>query len=414
MFLQLTKKRKNKTQVIPMQEKIAVLAYSGGLDTSCCLKLLEDKYDYKVISVAVDVGQPEEDLIEPEEKAKKFGVLKHYTIDAKEEFAKDYIFRAIKANALYEGYPLSTALARPLIAIKIAELAEEVGASAISHGCTGKGNDQFRFESVMRAKTQEIEIVAQIRDLNLTRTEEIEYAKEKGIPVPVDLEKPFSIDENLWGRSIEGGLLESPMNETPKECFAWTVDPTDAQDKEEYVEIEFAEGVPVAINRDSLAPVSLIRKANEIAGRNGVGRVDIVEDRVLGLKSRENYECPGAMLLITAHKALEQLVLTREEIVFKEMVDSKYADLIYKGLWHEPLRHDLDAFVDKTQTRMNGKVIAKLYKGSMRIVGRESKDAIYNEDMVSFENKEMDQREIVGMVKFHGLQAAIYEGLKRK
>ncbi|WP_459201614.1 argininosuccinate synthase [Methanococcus sp. CF] len=397
-----------------MQEKIAVLAYSGGLDTSCCLKLLEDKYDYKVISVAVDVGQPEEDLIEPEEKAKKFGVLKHYTIDAKEEFAKDYIFRAIKANALYEGYPLSTALARPLIAIKIAELAEEVGASAISHGCTGKGNDQFRFESVMRAKTPEIEIVAPIRDLNLTRTEEIEYAKEKGIPVPVNLEKPFSIDENLWGRSIEGGLLENPMNETPKECFAWTVDPTDAQDKEEYVEIEFAEGVPVAINGDSLAPVSLIRKANEIAGRNGVGRVDIVEDRVLGLKSRENYECPGAMLLITAHKALEQLVLTREEIVFKEMVDSKYADLIYKGLWHEPLRHDLDAFVDKTQTRMNGKVIAKLYKGSMRIVGRESKDAIYNEDMVSFENKEMDQREIVGMVKFHGLQAAIYEGLKRK
>jgi len=397
-----------------MQEKIAVLAYSGGLDTSCCLKLLEDKYDYKVISVAVDVGQPEEDLIEPEEKAKKFGVLKHYTIDAKEEFAKDYIFRAIKANALYEGYPLSTALARPLIAIKIAELAEEVGASAISHGCTGKGNDQFRFESVMRAKTPDIEIVAPIRDLNLTRTEEIAYAKEKGIPVPVDLEKPFSIDENLWGRSIEGGLLENPMNETPKECFAWTVDPTDAQDKEEYVEIEFAEGVPVAINGDSLAPVSLIRKANEIAGRNGVGRVDIVEDRVLGLKSRENYECPGAMLLITAHKALEQLVLTREEIVFKEMVDSKYADLIYKGLWHEPLRHDLDAFVDKTQTRMNGKVIAKLYKGSMRIVGRESKDAIYNEEMVSFENKEMDQREIVGMVKFHGLQAAIYEGLKRK
>ncbi|MBA2853410.1 argininosuccinate synthase [Methanococcus maripaludis] len=397
-----------------MQEKIAVLAYSGGLDTSCCLKLLEDKYDYKVISVAVDVGQPEDDLKEPEEKAKKFGVLKHYTIDAKEEFAKDYIFRAIKANALYEGYPLSTALARPLIAIKIAELAQEVGASAISHGCTGKGNDQFRFESVMRAKTPEIEIVAPIRDLNLTRTEEIAYAKEKGIPVPVDLEKPFSIDENLWGRSIEGGILEDPMTETPKECFAWTVDPTDAQDKEEYVEIEFEEGVPVAINGDSLEAVSLIRKANEIAGRNGVGRVDIVEDRVLGLKSRENYECPGAMLLITAHKALEQLVLTREEIVFKEMVDAKYADLVYKGLWHEPLRLDLDAFIDKTQTRMNGKVVLKLYKGSMRIAGRESKNAIYNEEMVSFENKEMDQREIVGMVKFHGLQAAIYEGLTRK
>lgn len=397
-----------------MQEKVAVLAYSGGLDTSCCLKLLEDKYNYKVVSVAVDVGQPEDDLKEPEEKARKLGVLKHYTIDAKEEFATEYIFRAIKANALYEGYPLSTALARPLIAIKIAELAKEIGADAISHGCTGKGNDQFRFESVMRAKTPEIEIIAPIRDLNLTRTEEIQYAKEKGIPIPVNLEKPFSIDENLWGRSIEGGILENPMTETPKECFAWTVDPTDAQDKEEYVEIEFKAGVPVAINGQKLDPISAIKEANKIAGRNGVGRVDIIEDRVLGLKSRENYECPGAILLITAHKALEQLVLSRDEIVFKEMVDSKYADLIYKGLWHEPLRHDLDAFVDKTQERMNGIVRAKLYKGSLRIVGRESEDALYRENMVSFENKEMDQREIVGMVKFHGLQAAIFESIKNR
>lgn len=397
-----------------MQEKVAVLAYSGGLDTSCCLKLLEDKYNYKVVSVAVDVGQPEDDLKEPEEKARKLGVLKHYTIDAKEEFATEYIFRAIKANALYEGYPLSTALARPLIAFKIAELAKEIGADAISHGCTGKGNDQFRFESVMRAKTPEIEIIAPIRDLNLTRTEEIQYAKEKGIPIPVDLEKPFSIDENLWGRSIEGGILENPMTETPKECYAWTVDPTNAKDEEEYAEIEFKAGVPVAINGKKLDPISVIKEANNIAGRNGVGRVDIIEDRVLGLKSRENYECPGAILLITAHKALEQLVLSREEIVFKEMVDSKYADLIYKGLWHEPLRHDLDAFVDKTQERMNGIVRAKLYKGSLRIVGRESEDALYRENMVSFENKDMDQREIVGMVKFHGLQAAIFESIKNR
>ncbi|ABR54986.1 Argininosuccinate synthase [Methanococcus vannielii SB] len=397
-----------------MQEKIAVLAYSGGLDTSCCLKLLEDKYNYKVVSVAVDVGQPEDDLKEPEEKAKKLGVLKHYTIDAKEEFAVDYIFRAIKANALYEGYPLSTALARPLIAIKIAELAKEIGADAISHGCTGKGNDQFRFESVMRAKAPEIEIIAPIRDLNLTRTEEIQYAKEKGIPIPVDLEKPFSIDENLWGRSIEGGILENPMIETPKECFAWTVDPKIAKDEEEYVEIEFKAGVPVAINGQKFDAINVIKEANKLAGRNGVGRVDIIEDRVLGLKSRENYECPGAILLITAHKALEQLVLSREELVFKEMVDSKYADLIYKGLWHEPLRHDLDAFVDKTQERMNGIVRAKLYKGSLRIVGRESECALYQENMVSFENKDMDQREIVGMVKFHGLQAAIFESLRNK
>lgn len=395
------------------KEKIAVLAYSGGLDTSCCLKLLEDEYDYKVVSVCVDVGQPEEELQEPEEKAKKFGVLEHYTIDAKEEFAKDYVFRAIKANALYEGYPLSTSLARPLIALKILELARKLNAEAIAHGCTGKGNDQFRFETIMRAKAPDIKVIAPIRDLNLTRNEEIEYAKKKGIPIPTE-SKSFSIDENLWGRSIEGGILEDPMTETPEEAFAWTVSPKEAKDEEEVVEVEFENGVPIAINEEKLDPVSLIRKANEIAGRNSVGRIDIIEDRILGLKSRENYECPGAVLLITAHKALEQLVLTREEIKFKEIVDAMYGDLIYKGLWHEPLREDLDAFIDKTQERVAGKVRLKLYKGSIRVIGRESPYALYSQELVSFEDKEMDQREIVGMVKFHGLQAALYEKVKNK
>ncbi|MDK2790647.1 MAG: argininosuccinate synthase [Methanothermococcus sp.] len=395
------------------KEKIAVLAYSGGLDTSCCLKLLEDEYDYKVVSVCVDVGQPEEELKEPEEKAKKFGVLEHYTIDAKEEFAKDYVFRAIKANALYEGYPLSTSLARPLIALKIVELAKKLNAEAIAHGCTGKGNDQFRFETIMRAKAPDIKVIAPIRDLNLTRNEEIEYAKKKGIPIPTE-SKSFSIDENLWGRSIEGGILEDPMTETPEEAFAWTVSPKEAKDEEEVVEVEFENGVPIAINGEKLDPVSLIKKANEIAGRNSVGRIDIIEDRILGLKSRENYECPGAVLLITAHKALEQLVLTREEIKFKEIVDAMYGDLIYKGLWHEPLREDLDAFIDKTQERVAGKVRLKLYKGSIRVIGRESPYALYSQELVSFEDKEMDQREIVGMVKFHGLQAALYEQVKNK
>jgi argininosuccinate synthase len=395
------------------KEKIAVLAYSGGLDTSCCLKLLEDEYGYKVVSVCVDVGQPEEELKEPEEKAKKFGVLEHYTIDAKEEFAKDYVFRAIKANALYEGYPLSTSLARPLIALKIVELARKLNAEAIAHGCTGKGNDQFRFETIMRAKAPDIKVIAPIRDLNLTRNEEIEYAKKKGIPIPTE-SKSFSIDENLWGRSIEGGILEDPMTETPEEAFAWTVSPKEAKDEEEVVEVEFENGVPIAINGEKLDPVSLIKKANEIAGRNSVGRIDIIEDRILGLKSRENYECPGAVLLITAHKALEQLVLTREEIKFKEIVDAMYGDLIYKGLWHEPLREDLDAFIDKTQERVAGKVRLKLYKGSIRVIGRESPYALYSQELVSFEDKEMDQREIVGMVKFHGLQAALYEQVKNK
>ena len=394
------------------KEKIAVLAYSGGLDTSCCLKLLEEKYGYNVVTLCVDVGQPEEEIKEPEEKAKKYGVYRHYTIDAKEEFAKEYIFRAIKANATYEGYPLSTSLARPLIALKLVQLARELNAEAIAHGCTGKGNDQFRFETIILAKAPDMRVIAPIRDLNLTRNEEIEYAKKHNIPIPSESKK-YSIDENLWGRSIEGGPLEDPMYEPPEEVFAWTKNPKECVE-EEYVEIEFEKGVPIKINGNELNAVDIIRESNKIAGRNGVGRIDIIEDRILGLKSRENYECPGAVMLIKAHKALEQLVLTREELKFKELVDSTYADLIYRGLWHEPLREDLDGFIDKTQERVCGKVILKLYAGSIRVVGRESPYGLYSKDLVSFEDKDMDQREIVGMVKYHGLQAALYESVKNK
>jgi argininosuccinate synthase len=394
------------------KEKIAVLAYSGGLDTSCCLKLLEENYNYKVVTACVDVGQPEEEITKPVEKAKEYGVFAHYTIDAKEEFAKEYIFRAIKANAIYEGYPLSTALARPLIGLKLVELAKELNAEAISHGCTGKGNDQFRFESIMRAKAPEINIIAPIRDLNLTRSEEIEYAKKHGIPIPTESKK-YSIDENLWGRSVEGGELEDPMFETPEEAYGWTKNPMECTEPE-YVEIEFEQGAPVKINNKKYDAVELIREANKIAGRNGVGRIDIIEDRILGLKSRENYECPGAVMLIMAHKALEQLILTREEIKFKEIVDSTYADLIYKGLWHEPLRIDLDAFIEKTQERVSGKVVVKLYAGSIRVVGKESNYALFSQELVSFEDKELDQRETIGAVKFHGLQASIYESVKNK
>ncbi|XRP97581.1 argininosuccinate synthase [Methanocaldococcus sp. 16A] len=393
-------------------EKIAVLAYSGGLDTSCCLKLLEDKYGYKVVSVCVDVGQPEEEIKEVEEKAKKLGVLKHYTIDAKEEFVKDYIFRAIKANAVYEGYPLSTALARPLIAYKVVEVALKENAEAVAHGCTGKGNDQFRFETTIRIKAPHLKIIAPIRDLNLTRVEEIEYAKEKGIPIPTESKK-YSIDENLWGRSIEGSELENPDFVPPEEIYAWTKNPVEDKE-EEIVEIEFKEGIPIAINGEKLEPVELIKKANEIAGKHGVGRIDIMEDRIIGLKSRENYECPGAVLLLTAHKALEQLVLTRDELRFKEIVDSLYGELIYKGLWFDPLREDLDAFIDKTQERVTGTVKVKLFGGTARVVGRDSPYALYSKEMVSFDEKEIDQNELAGMVKYHGLQAMLYEMVKNK
>jgi argininosuccinate synthase len=390
-------------------EKV-VLAFSGGLDTSVCIKLLEEEYDQKVITACVDVGQPEDEITRPAKLASEMG-LEHYTIDAKDEFAREFIFKAIKANAVYEGYPLSTALARPLIAMKIVELADKVGAKAIAHGCTGKGNDQFRFESIIRSHS-DCNVIAPIRDLNLTRTEEVKYAQSHGIPLPSD--KLYSIDENLWGRSIEGDILEDPMLETPEEAFNWTRSTEDAPDEAEIIEISFEEGVPIEINGKLMGPLDIIRKANEIAGIHGIGRVDIMEDRIIGLKSRENYETPGAVLLIAAHRALDQLVLTREELKFSEIASQTYSELVYNGLWHEPLREDLDQLIDNMQGRVSGTVRLKLHKGSIRIMGRESPFSLYQEEAVSFEDKEMDQREMAGMVKNYGIQAACYQAICRR
>jgi len=390
-------------------EKV-VLAFSGGLDTSVCIKLLEEKYRKKVITACVDVGQPEDEINRTVKLAAEMG-LEHYTIVAKDEFASEFIFRAVKANAAYEGYPLSTALARPLIAIKIVELAKNVGADAIAHGCTGKGNDQFRFESVIRSYSN-CDVIAPIRDLNLTRTEEVRYAQSHGIPLPLD--KLYSIDENLWGRSIEGDILEDPMLETPEEAFTWTRSTEDAPDEAEIIELFFEEGVPTEINENLMGPADIIRRCNLIAGIHGIGRVDIMEDRIIGLKSRENYETPGAFLIMTAHRALEQLVLTREELKFAETVSQTYSELIYNGLWHEPLREDLDQLIDNMQVRVSGFVRLKLHKGSIRVLGRRSPFSLYQEEAVSFEDKEMDQREMTGMVKNYGMQAACYQELCRK
>jgi argininosuccinate synthase len=386
-------------------EKV-VLAFSGGLDTSVCVKLLQEKYNMEVITACVDVGQPEEEIERPAQVANKIGVKKHYTIDAKHEFAKEFVFRAIKANAMYEGYPLSTSLARPLIAMKIVELAEKEKADAIAHGCTGKGNDQFRFESTIRSGSL-CTIIAPVRDLSLTRTEEMDYAKENNIPVPSD--KLYSIDENLWGRSIEGDVLEDPMTETPEEAFEWTVSTDNAPDKAQKIIISFNKGVPVALDGKKMNALEIIMESNRIAGLHGIGRIDIIENRIIGLKSRENYETPGAILLINAHKALEQLTLTREELKFSETITQTYSEIVYNGLWHEPLREDLDCIIDNMQKRVTGDVVLRLHKGSIRILGRESPYSLYSEEAVSFEDKEMDQREIAGMVKNYGLQAACYQ-----
>ncbi len=390
-------------------EKV-VLAFSGGLDTTVCVKLLEEEYDLEVVTACVDVGQPKEEVEKAEEAAKNLGVKKHYTIDAKDEFANEYISKGIKSNAVYEGYPLSTALARPLIAMKIIEVALKENAKAIAHGCTGKGNDQFRFEAVIRSMS-DFDIVAPIRDLNLTRTEEQEYAEKHGIHISSD--KIYSIDENVWGRSIEGDILEDPANEPPEEIYAWTASSENAKDRPTKVAIEFEEGVPIAIDGRIMPLFELIEETNKIAGENGIGRIDTIENRMIGLKSREIYEVPGALLLIRAHQALEELVLTKDEILFSEYMSTKYADLVYNALWQEPLRDDMDQAIDNMQLRVTGKVVLKLFKGSILPLSRESDYSLHDIEHISFEDKENDQKEVEGMIKHHGLQAAIYQKLNK-
>ena len=392
-----------------MTEKV-LLAFSGGLDTSVCVKLLEEKYDVEVITACVDVGQGEEEMEKAKNSAANIGGLKHYNIDAKEEFANEYIARGIKANAEYEGYPLSTAFARPLIAQKLIEVAEKEGATAIAHGCTGKGNDQFRFEAVIRAMS-DLDIIAPIREMNLTRTEEKAYAESKGIKLSYD--KIYSIDENLWGRAIEGDVLEDPANEPPEDIYEWTASWEDAKDEPEKVSIEFEEGVPVAINGEMMPLLDIIEKSNEIAGSHGIGRVDIIENRMIGIKSREIYETPGAKLLIAAHQALEELVLTTAELRFAEYMSGLYAELVYRALWQEPLRDDLDQAIDNMQERVSGEVVMKIFKGSIQPISRKSPFSIHSIEQITFEDKETDQRDVEGMIRYHGLQAANYQKLNR-
>lgn len=393
--------------------KKIVLSYSGGLDTSVCIPIVKEFYGYDhVITVTVDVGQPAADLEEAESKAKALGT-EHYTIDAKAEFATDYIFPAIKANGDYQGYPISTSIARPLIALKTAEIAKQTGANAFCHGCTGKGNDQFRFEYVWRTLVPELEIIAPMRERNMTRSEEIEYAKQRGVPVAQSAEKIWSIDENLWGRSIEGGRLEEPDFSPPDEIFQWTKGHFESPGQPRVLEIGFSSGVPTSLDGVQMQPVELIQNLNRLAGEYGVGRVDIMEDRMLGLKVRENYECPAAVTLLTAHRALEALVCTQAERKFKLFVDQEWGELAYKGLWFDPLKEDLEAFINSIQTRVVGTVRMELFKGSARVIGRSSPFALYSEDLASFDSKSFDQSEMGGAVKVHGLQSRMYWMLKK-
>jgi len=391
-----------------------VLAYSGGLDTSVLLKWLQQKYDAEVITVTLDVGQ-KEDLEKMEEKAKNLGAIKHYSIDAKDEFVKDYVFPAIKANALYEGkYPVSTALSRPLIAEKLVEVAKKEGADAIAHGCSGKGNDQVRIEVSAKALAPEIDVIAPVREWGMTRDAEIKFAEENDIPIPVDIDKPYSVDQNLWGRSIECGILEHPDVEPPEEIYEWTISPEKAPDKPDYLNIHFENGVPTALNGEEMEPVGLIESLNMIAGKHGVGRIDHIEDRLVGIKSREVYECPAALVIIEAHKDLEKLVLTRHEVSFKHQVDALWSTLVYTGLWMDPLREDLDAFINATQKRVCGDVKIKLYKGAFHIVGRSSPLSLYDLNLATYNiESRFDQSSSKGFIELWGLPTRMANALKK-
>jgi argininosuccinate synthase len=379
--------------------KKVVLAYSGGLDTSVCIPLLREQYGYdEVIAVLVDVGQPEADIKEGVERGKKLSDS-FKLVDANDEFVRDYIFRLIKANGNYEGYVLGTAIARPLIAKKVVEVAKEENAEAVAHGCTGKGNDQLRFDAVFRAT--DLDVIAPVREMSLTREEEKKYAAEHGIAFGA--EKRWSIDENIWSRSIEGSELEDPAFFPPEEIFQWTVSQDNAPDDAELVKIGFERGIPVSLNGKRMDGVTLIKELNRMGGKHGVGRTDIIEDRVLGFKARENYEHPAATIVLEAHRDLERLVLTRTELKFKDCVDQTWSELVYQGLVMDPLYDDLNAFVDKTQERVTGTVFMRLKKGVARVVGRESPNALYSAE-VSFDAKQ-ETRIVEGFSIYHGFQS---------
>ncbi|SEH50863.1 argininosuccinate synthase [Halopenitus malekzadehii] len=376
------------------------LAFSGGLDTTVCVPLLEEEYGYdEVIGVTVDVGQPESEFEEAEETAEALGLDLH-VVDAKAEFA-DLCFDAVRANATYQGYPLGTALARPVIAEAILEVALEEDCDAVAHGCTGKGNDQLRFEAVWRGS--DLEVIAPVRELGLTREWEIDYAAEKDLPVEAGDGGVWSIDTNIWSRAVEGGELENPDYVPPEDIYEWTAEP----EGETTIEVTFEEGVPVAVDGEEMGPVELIQHLNEYAGGYGVGRTDVMEDRMLGLKVRENYEHPAATVLLTAHSALEDLVLTKGERSFKTGIEQEWSEKAYQGLVFAPLMNALDAFIAETQDVVTGSATVKVSGGNCRVVARDSEYAVYSEEMASFNTADVAgiaQEDATGVAKYHGLQ----------
>lgn len=390
-----------------MAEKV-VMAYSGGLDTSVAIRWVKEQYNMEVIALTINVGD-ERDSSAVQQKALKLGALKALVIDAKETFVKNFLFPALQANAIYQGqYPLATALSRPLMAKLLVDTAQEEGASAVAHGCTGKGNDQVRFDVSISALAPHLKIIAPAREWGMTREETIAYAQRHDIPIPISSASPYSIDENIWGRSIECGVLEDPWVEPPEDTFKLTRSPEDTPDKPCYIEIVFEKGVPTMLNGQELDGVSLIEELNKLGGEYGVGRIDHIEDRLVGIKSREIYEAPAATLLLNAHRALEAMTLSKEQLRLKQKIAGEYADLIYNGLWFSSLHRDLAAYVQSSQRYVSGIVRLKLLKGNYSVVGRKSPHSLYRHELATYDKGDLfDQSASPGFIHLWGLPVRV-------
>ena len=387
-----------------MARERLVLAYSGGLDTSVAIRWIQEKYDMDVIAMTVDVGH-QGDIEGIRQRALEIGAVEAVVSDAKELFVKYFVWPALQGGAIYEGdYLLATALARPLQAWLLVETAEQYGATAVAHGCTGKGNDQVRFDVSIKALNPDLRIVAPVREWRLTRDEEIRWAEERGIPIPVTKESSYSVDQNLWGRSVEAGILEDPWAEPPDDVWEWTADPLTAPQEPAYVEIEFEQGIPVALDGERLDGVTLIERLSRLAGEHGVGRVDHIENRLVGIKSREVYEAPAGVVLYQAHRQLEKMVLSKEQARFKEIVASEYASMVYNGQWFTSLHQDLAAFITSSQRHVTGAVRVRLHKGTCRVVGRSAPDALYSHQLATYDTgDQFDHSAAEGFIALWGL-----------
>jgi argininosuccinate synthase len=387
---------------VPEREKL-VLAYSGGLDTSVAIRWLNER-GYDVVALTIDLGE-KKDLEAIQQRALRVGAVAAYVVDGKVPFLRDFVWPSLQAGALYEKeYPLATALGRPLIAALLVQIARREGAQGVAHGCTGKGNDQVRFDVTTAALAPELKVVAPVREWGMNRDDEIEYAREHGIEVPATVESPYSTDENLWGRSIEAGILEDPWEEPPGDVYEWTADPRRSPDEPVYVEIGFEEGLPVALDGKPTPAVELVECLNALGGANGVGRIDHLENRLIGIKSREIYEAPAAVLLLQAHQALEDITLTKDVARFKDVVAAHWAQIVYDGLWFSPLREALHAFVAQTQRHVSGQVRLKLYRGSSAVVGRKAPDQLYRMELATYgRGDQFDQSAAAGFIKLFGM-----------